>query len=291
MIKSMTGYGKKTAVINNKKISVEIKSLNSKNMNLQIKLPESLNNKELHIRNILIKELKGGKINFTLTSEHANPAHINLDDEKINAYYKKLSEIAVKNGLVPELQNIFQAILKMPDIIKNEDEEENPEEWTDIKNLILETINEITKFRMQEGKALEADISENIKAIEKLIPEIEKYEDRRIQTVKDRLKNKLNEFLEPSKQNEDRFEQEIIYFLDKFDINEEKIRLKNHCKYFLETMQKNETVGNKLGFIAQEIGREINTLGSKANHAEIQKTVVNMKNHLNKVKEQILNVL
>ncbi|RLD49533.1 MAG: hypothetical protein DRI94_11060, partial [Bacteroidetes bacterium] len=142
-----------------------------------------------------------------------------------------------------------------------------------------------------EGASAERDITENIQKIEQLIPEVEKYESERIETVKERLNSKLKEFIDSGNQNGDRFEQEIIYFLDKFDINEEKIRLKNHCTFFIETMQQNEVVGNKLGFIAQEIGREINTLGSKANHAEIQKIVVNMKDYLGKVKEQSLNIL
>ncbi len=291
MILSMTGYGKKTAYINNKKISVEIKTLNSKNLNLQVKIPESYNSKDLEIRDLLARELKGGKISFILSVENNNTGEINLDKEKISAYCKVLSEIAEENNLNPENQNILQAVLSLPDIVKSRDEEENSDEWQEIVDLITETIKEVNKFRLQEGKSLEKDISENIEQIEKLIPEIEKYEKERTETVKERLKLKLNEFLEGDKQNKDRFEQEIIYFLDKFDINEEKIRLKNHCRYFTETMQQNEIAGNKLGFIAQEIGREINTLGSKANHAEIQKIVVNMKNYLGKVKEQSLNVL
>jgi len=291
MIKSMTGYGKKVKIINNKKITVEIKTLNSKNLNLQIKIPENLNNKELKIRTILSENLKGGKISFILSSENPLNENINLNEEKIQSYFDILEKIAKKNKLNPENQNILQAVLNLPDIIVKEEEEDNPEEWKEIQKLINETISEIQKFRIQEGKALQKDISENINRIEKLIPEIEKYENERIETVKNRLKSKLSEFLEGNAKNDDRFEQEIIYFLDKFDINEEKIRLRNHCKYFSETLQKDEPVGNKLGFIAQEIGREINTLGSKANHSEIQKIVVNMKDYLGKVKEQSLNIL
>ncbi len=287
----MTGYGKKVKIINNKKITVEIKTLNSKNLNLQIKIPENLNNKELKIRTILSENLKGGKISFILSSENPLNENINLNEEKIQSYFDILEKIAKKNKLNPENQNILQAVLNLPDIIVKEEEEDNPEEWKEIQKLINETISEIQKFRIQEGKALQKDISENINRIEKLIPEIEKYENERIETVKNRLKSKLSEFLEGNAKNDDRFEQEIIYFLDKFDINEEKIRLRNHCKYFSETLQKDEPVGNKLGFIAQEIGREINTLGSKANHSEIQKIVVNMKDYLGKVKEQSLNIL
>ncbi|MCD6557135.1 MAG: YicC family protein [Bacteroidales bacterium] len=291
MIKSMTGYGKKSITFNNKKISVEIKSLNSKNLNLQVRIPESYNSKDLEIRNVLSEELKGGKISFTLNIDNHERNSLNLNKEKISLYYKELETIALKHNLKPENEQLLQAVLRLPDITENEAEEENPEEWKQIKNLIKETIKEIQKFRLQEGASAERDITENIQKIEQLIPEVEKYESERIETVKERLNSKLKEFIDSGNQNGDRFEQEIIYFLDKFDINEEKIRLKNHCTFFIETMQQNEVVGNKLGFIAQEIGREINTLGSKANHAEIQKIVVNMKDYLGKVKEQSLNIL
>ncbi len=291
MIKSMTGYGKKSITFNNKKISVEIKSLNSKNLNLQVRIPESYNSKDLEIRNLLSKELKGGKISFTLSIDNHENDSIKLNNEKISTYYKELEEIARKHQLNPENEQLLQAVLRLPDVIQIEDEEENPEEWEEIKRLISETIKEIQKFRIQEGASAEKDIAENIRKIEKLIPEIEKYEDERIETVKERLRLKLKDYIDTENQNGDRFEQEIIYFLDKFDINEEKIRLKNHCKFFIETMQQNEIAGNKLGFIAQEIGREINTLGSKANHSEIQKIVVNMKDYLGKIKEQSLNIL
>jgi len=291
MIKSMTGYGKKSITFNNKKISVEIKSLNSKNLNLQVRIPESYNSKDLEIRNLLSKELKGGKISFILSIDNHENNSVSLNTEKISMYYNELEEIARKHRLNPENENLLQAVLRLPDVIKSEDEEENPEEWKQIKDLISETIKEIQKFRIQEGASAEKDITENIKKIEKLIPKIEKYEDERIETVKERLKLKLKDYIDTENQNGDRFEQEIIYFLDKFDINEEKIRLKNHCKFFIETMHQNEIAGNKLGFIAQEIGREINTLGSKANHSEIQKIVVNMKDYLGKIKEQSLNIL
>lgn len=287
----MTGYGKKSITFNNKKISIEIKSLNSKNLNLQVRIPESYNSKDLEIRNLLSQELKGGKISFILSIDNHENDSENLNTEKISMYYNELEEIARKHRLNPENENLLQAVLRLPDVIKNEDEEENPEEWKQIKHLISETIKEIQKFRLQEGASAEKDIAENIQKIENLIPEIEKYEDERIETVKERLRLKLKDYIDTENQNGDRFEQEIIYFLDKFDINEEKIRLKNHCKFFIETMQQNEIAGNKLGFIAQEIGREINTLGSKANHSEIQKIVVNMKDYLGKIKEQSLNIL
>ena len=291
MLRSMTGYGKITEIRGNKKISIEIKSLNSKNFNPYIKIPESLNEKEIEIKNLLYENLKGGKISFILIIEDENNTKVHLNKTVINNYFKQLNEIAQENELNPKDEHILQAIMRLPDILKTEDQTFDEEEWAFIKSIILKTITEIDKFRIQEGNALEIDIIENIKNIESLLPKIESFEAGRIETVSNRLKTKLKDFLNSDEQNKDRFEQEIIYFLDKFDLNEEKARLKNHCKYFFETLKNNEPVGAKLGFISQEIGREINTIGSKANHADIQKIVVDMKDNLGKVKEQLLNVL
>ncbi len=291
MIRSMTGYGKQSITLKDKTISIEIKSLNSKNLNIQTRLPELYSHKDLEIRNILSQELIGGKISFLLSIENHKNTHAVLDHEKIALYYKELVEIAEKNKINPANENLLQSVLQLPDITKKEEEVENPEEWQQILNLLKETIKEIQNFRIQEGENAEKDLIKNIQHIEHLIPEIESYEAERIDLVKERLEIKLKEYLGGNTQNTERFEQEIIYFLDKFDINEEKIRLKNHCDYFIETMHTNEVSGNKLGFIAQEIGREINTLGSKANHTEIQKIVINMKDYLGKIKEQSLNIL
>ena len=291
MIKSMTGYGKISEIINNKKITIEIKSLNSKNFNLYIKIPEEYNEKELEIRNIIFNSLAGGKINFLLTVEDENITKSRLNKDIINSYYKELSEIAKQNNLNVEKGQIFQSILKLPDVLKNEEKEINKEEWEQIKELITQSINKLDNFRIQEGTALETDIIDKVKNIEALIPEVEKYEDERIETTSKRIKTKLNDFINADEQSKERFEQEIIYYLDKFDLNEEKSRLKNHCKYFYETSKLKESSGTKLGFIAQEMGREINTIGSKANHTEIQKIVVNMKDNLGKIKEQLLNIL
>jgi len=291
MIKSMTGYGKTTQIINNKKITVEIKSLNSKNFNLYLKVPEEYNEKELEIRNMIFKSLAGGKINFSLTVEDENINKSRLNKTVINSYFKELAEIAEENNLNVEKEQIFQAILKLPDVLKNEEKEVNKEEWKQISEIIKQAINNLDNFRIQEGKALEKDIIDKVKKIDTLIPNVEKFEDERIETTSNRIKQKLSEFLNGDEQNKERFEQELIYYLDKFDLNEEKSRLKNHCKYFYETASLKESSGTKLGFISQEMGREINTIGSKANHTEIQKIVVNMKDNLGKIKEQLLNVL
>lgn len=291
MIKSMTGYGKVSKIIENKKITVEIKSLNSKNFNLYIKIPEEYNEKELEIRTAIFNTLFGGKINFSLIVEDENTTSKRLNKAIINSYYKELSELAKQNGLKPENENLFQAILKLPDVLQNEEKEVNIEEWKKITKIIKQTINNLDKFRIQEGDALEKDIINKVKNIESLIPEVEKYENERIETTSNRIKAKLNDFFSGDEQNKERFEQELIYYMDKFDLNEEKTRLINHCQYFYETAKLNEPSGTKLGFIAQEMGREINTIGSKANHTEIQKIVVNMKDNLGKIKEQLLNVL
>ena len=291
MIKSMTGYGRRSEISGTTKITVEIKTLNSKNFNPYIKVPEKYNEKEPEIKNLLYKTLAGGKISFNLTVEDENKKGTQLNKEVINAYYKELSEIAKSNNLNPEKENIFQAILRLPEVLKPTDQNIDKDAWANVKGIIKNTITELDKFRIQEGSALEIDIVDKVKNIEQLIPELEKYEAERIETTSNRLKNKLTDFLNGEDQNKDRFEQEIIYYLDKFDLNEEKTRLQNHCVYFCETIKLNEPVGTKLGFITQEMGREINTIGSKANHSEIQKIVVNMKDNLGKMKEQLLNVL
>ncbi len=286
----MTGYGKNSKIINDKKVAVEIKSLNSKNFNAYIKIPDEFNDKELEIRNMIFNTLLGGKISFSLTVEHENIHKNILNKELINSYLSELKEIAKEHSLKPENENLILAALKLPDVFQNEKKEINKEEWNDILDCIRLTINGLDNFRVQEGNSLKKDILDKVKNIEKLIPSVEKYEDERIETTAKRIKSKLNDFFK-EEESKERFEQEIIYYLDKFDLNEEKSRLKNHCKYFYETVKLNEPSGTKLGFIAQEMGREINTIGSKANHTEIQKIVVNMKDNLGKIKEQLLNVL
>ena len=291
MLRSMTGYGKISEIIDSKKIIIEIKSLNSKSFNPYIKIPELYNEKEIDIKNILFNNLKGGKINFTLQIEDDNNINNKLNKKTVNNYLNQLIEIAEDNNIDIKNEQILQAVLRLPEILKTEEASIEEAEWTLVKELIHKTIIEIDSFRLQEGKALEKDISGKIITIKELIPKIESFEDERIETVRNRLNTKLNDYIKTDEQNKDRFEQEIIYYLDKFDLNEEKTRLKNHCEYFSETMNSTEPVGTKLGFIAQEIGREINTIGSKANHSEIQKIVVIMKDNLGKVKEQLLNVL
>jgi uncharacterized protein (TIGR00255 family) len=291
MPRSMTGYAKVTETWKNKKMTVEIKSLNAKSFTPIIKIPDRYNDKELEIKNILSLKLIGGKVNFTLTVTDDEAKTININEQLINAYIEKFKSIAEKNKLDTSKENILLAALKMPDVLLTEEETIDDEEWNAILKTINKTVSLHDNFRIQEGEALGKDILEKISNIENLLDTLAPFEEERITNVKNRLKIKLNEYINSNNQNDERFEQEIIYFLEKFDINEEKVRLKNHCKYFTESFNVNEPAGSKLGFIAQEIGREINTIGSKANHSEIQKIVVNMKDALEKVKEQLFNVL
>jgi uncharacterized protein (TIGR00255 family) len=291
MLRSMTGYAKVTEMKVNKKITVEIKSLNAKSFYTIIKIPDRYSEKELEIKNLLTTKLIGGKVNFTLNVNDDNVNTVSLNENLIDEYINKFKSLAERNNLNVTYENLIMSALKMPDILINEDEEIDSEEWNTILNMINSAIDSHDNFRIQEGKALELDIRQKISEIEKWMDQITPFEDERITNVRNRLNVKLNEYLNSNEQNSERFEQEIIFFLEKFDINEEKVRLKNHCWYFLETMQSNTPIGSKLGFIAQEIGREINTIGSKANHLEIQKIVVNMKDALEKVKEQSFNVL
>ncbi len=291
MLKSMTGYSKVTESDQNKTISVEIKSLNAKSFTPILKIPDAYSEKELDIKNLLTNHLIGGKVNFNLSIVHNSPKTIEINQNLLQAYIGLLNDAAQKNGLDSTQENILSIAIKMPDVLINQTNSVDSDEWEMVKNVISKALEQIDQFRSTEGKALETDILQNIRAIESLLDHVGQFEEERIVNVKNRLKIKLNEFLNANDQNIDRFEQEIIYYLEKFDINEEKVRLKNHCSYFIETMQNNDPVGSKLGFIAQEIGREINTIGSKANHSEIQKIVVNMKDALEKVKEQIFNIL
>jgi uncharacterized protein (TIGR00255 family) len=291
MLKSMTGYSKVTEIHQNKKYTVEIKSLNAKSFNPMIKIPEHFGEKELEIKNLLSHQLIGGKINFTLTIIDNSFNTININESLLNAYIERFKSIAEKNNLNIANENLFATALKMPDVFINDDRQPDIDEWNHMLKMINEAIKIHDNFRIQEGKALEKDITEKIVHIENLLEEITAFEDERITNVRQRIKAKLSEYINSSEQNNERYEQEIIYFLEKFDINEEKVRLKNHCSYFLETLQNPISAGSKLGFISQEIGREINTIGSKANHAEIQKIIVNMKDALEKIKEQLFNIL
>ena len=285
MVLSMTGYGKATAEFPGKKISVEIRSLNSKQTDINVRVPQFYRGKELEIRDMLAKNLVRGKIDFNLFAE------ITGEDEapKVNktmvlGYLQQLEDIKQEAGIESDTLAIA---MRMPDVLKTEKEELTEDEWSEIKNVIEQAIAHMQVFRKQEGESLLADFTGRIHAIRANLEQVQPFEESRMTSLKERLQKNL-ENIEVDK---DRFEQELIFYLEKLDINEEKVRLANHLDYFLEVMQTEENCGKKLGFIAQEIGREINTLGSKANQSDIQKLVVQMKEELERIKEQVLNTL
>ncbi len=288
----MTGFGKAVNELLDGKISIEIKTLNSKNQNITIHLPEAYRDKEHELRNKISARLERGKIDVYIKTESLNlQPKIALNRQIIENYYQILSGIINSKDHSAHDEQIFQIIMRLPEVFKTAEEDFNPQEWKMIEETLDNAIDETLNFRITEGTALQNDLLAKLSSIERLLPEIEPFEKERIVQLTEKLRKKIDEVLIDKKSDNDRFEQEIIFYLEKMDINEEKIRLKTHCNYFRETLNDSEAPGRKLGFITQEIGREINTLGSKASHSEIQKMVVKMKDELEKIKEQILNIL
>ena len=290
-MKSMTGFGKAESVTDKRKIIIEIKTLNSKQADLIIKIPGIYKDRELEIRNELTNQLQRGKIDFFITIENEDEEITSQFNETvINGYYRQLANIATKNN-IPLPPDILNFIVRMPDVLKIERQEPDEHEWQALLEGIRRALDQVNIFRQQEGLALVEDISRRIELIEFYITEVEKFESQRIEIIKNRLRQNLIEYVGENTIDQNRFEQELIYYLEKIDINEEKVRLRNHCSYFVLTMNEGDGVGKKLGFITQEMGREINTIGSKANHADMQQIVIQMKDELEKIKEQILNIL
>ncbi len=291
MLKSMTGFGKSVLQFPDKKITAEIKSLNSKNINISIKLPEPLRELELGIKNLISGKLVRGKIELVLTLETIGTATgTRINNEIINSYINEYKKIYSSLDTLPNTDIMLSTIMRFPDVFKPSETVIDNEDKKIVLQAVENAINELDIFRKKEGEILLKDILQKVNKIEELQTEIGKYKDERIEKIKDRIKSKIDASVPPEIRDDNRFEQEIIYYLEKLDINEEEIRLANHCKYFIETV-KEESAGKKLGFISQEMGREINTLGSKASHGEIQKNVIMMKDELEKIKEQLLNIL
>lgn len=291
MIKSMTGYGKAEFETGNKKITIELKSLNSKQLDINSRLPILYREKDLVIRKEISEQLIRGKIDFSLYLENlGTESNSTINENIVTSYFNQLSEIQKKLGL-PVTEQIMQNVMRLPDTVKTVFEELDEEEWNNILTNIRKVIKRLNEFRIQEGEALDADIRGNIAEIQRLQASIAPHEEQRILNIKAKIQDALNEIELNSNIDKNRYEQELIYYLEKLDINEEKVRLANHCAYFLENLDTNKDVGKKLGFIAQEIGREINTIGSKANESNIQRIVVQMKDALERIKEQLLNVL
>lgn len=284
----MTGFGKAQISIPGKSISIEIKSLNSKQQDLSVRMPGVYKSKEMQLRNRIIKSLSRGKIEFSMYVESTNKvssSKVNLALVKV--YHEQLKSILGTDELTPE---VLSTIMRFPDVMNSEKEEISDDEWSNILIGVDEALININQFRSDEGASLEKDMIERITSIEKGLEDVIKCDVKRIQNIKDRLHNAISEIQE-NLVDKNRFEQELIYYLEKLDINEEKVRLKQHCVYFKQTIENEGSMGKKLGFISQEMGREINTTGSKANDADIQKIVVVMKDDLEKIKEQVLNVL
>jgi len=287
----MTGYGKAECELPTKKITIEIKSLNSKQLDINTRISGIYREKDIEIRKIISDRLERGKVDFNLYCEHLGAeSSATINKPIVNNYYNQLIDIYRElNMEMTELA--LQTILRLPDSVKVEHEELDEQEWILIVSKINEAIDKLNMFREQEGKALESDILSHIDQIRQLKNLVDPYETERIDRVKTRLTEALTNLSVNGQSDPNRFEQELIFYLEKLDINEEKVRLENHCVYFYETIKEPIPSGKKLGFIAQEIGREINTMGSKANHSEIQKLVIVMKDELEKIKEQLLNIL
>ena len=291
MIKSMTGFGKAEFEVNNKKITIEIKSLNSKQIDINTRTPALYREKDIIIRKAIAEKLVRGKVDFNIYVENlGDETNSKINEPILKGYYNQLNEISKDLGLAVD-HSTLQAAMRLPDVVKTEYETLDEMEWETIYTNILAALDDINDFRAKEGKALEADISGNVENISKLLKQVEPFEKQRIEALKVRLTDNLEALKMNGSVDENRFEQELIFYLEKLDINEEKVRLANHCEYFFETAKQNGSSGKKLGFISQEIGREINTIGSKANETNIQRIVVQMKDHLERVKEQLLNVL
>ncbi len=282
----MTGYGKAVLELPEKKVTIEIRSLNSKTLDLNTRIPSFYREKELEIRNLISEKVQRGKVDFSMLVE-LNPAarNQNINAELIKSYMTEFKSITpnVTDG------ELLPVVMRLPDVISYTQDDLGEDEWNQIRATIIDAIDALNQFRLDEGKVLEKYLTLNLNNILELLTQVVPFEKERIETIKERFNKRLEEVKVDIDQN--RFEQELIFYLEKLDITEEKVRLKNHCEYFLKELAGTESNGKKLGFISQEIGREINTLGSKSNHSEMQKIVVQMKDELEKIKEQSLNIL
>lgn len=284
----MTGFGKATKAWQDKKFTAEARSLNSKQLDLNLRLPGAYREKELELRTEAGKLLERGKADVSVYIEFTGEVKaVSINRPLALNYYKELKSFSEE---INETNNVLPLILKMPEVMRSERQEPDENEWANIKETVLEAIQQLDKFRQDEGKVLENEITNRINSIASLLKEVEAFDKARTPALREKMRKNISEFIAEEKIDQNRFEQEMIYYLEKLDITEEKVRLKTHCDYFLKTM-KEPGAGRKLGFISQELGREINTIGSKCNDAKMQQAVVQMKDELEKIKEQLLNVL
>lgn len=291
MIKSMTGYGKSTGDYNNKKFTVEIKSLNSKGLDLNVRMASIYREKELELRNELSRHLERGKVDVSIYFEiNGDEQKLAINKELVMTYHKALKAMAAEMHLTTEPE-YMSLILRMPEVMQTQREELDENEWRYVMSLIMESIGSFNNFRIQEGAVLQKEFQQRINMILSNLASVETLADERKDTIRTKLFKALNEQKDKISIDQNRFEQEVIFYLEKLDVTEERVRLRAHCDYFIQTSELSTNEGKKLGFIAQEIGREINTIGSKCNDAEIQRNVVQMKDELEKIKEQVLNIL
>jgi len=292
MVKSMTGYGSAVAENSTLYIQAEVKSLNSKYMDLSIRLPKEYAEKELEIRNLFTQAIERGKVSLIVEvkQKNDNEARITINQELLKTYYDKIKSAADYVGANSD--DIFRTVLNMPKVIESDiDNADRSEEWAFVLAAIKDAVADCDQFRKEEGDVLKGKFTGYINFISEKLVEVEQLDPIRIQQVRDRIKNHLEEYVGKEKVDQSRFEQELIYYIEKLDISEEKVRLRKHLDYFIEAMDHKDPSGKKLGFLAQELGREINTIGSKCNDADIQRSVIGMKEELEKIKEQLLNIL
>jgi len=291
MLLSMTGFGRAAKKFETKKITFDVKSLNSKQADILLKFPTSYKEKEIDMRNILINSIVRGKVDALLTIEDAaGKGKTEINTALLESYYRQLKNSAEQIG-ISEPKDWLSVLVAIPDVFVGEAAQVDENEWFMVTQTIDEALLELKKFRVREGEVLENLFREKIANIDKFLAQIPQYEDERLEKIKSRMSENFAQIESKVAFDKNRFEQELIFYIEKLDISEEKLRLKTHLDYFLQTIDNEENQGKKLGFIAQEIGREINTLGSKSNHSEMQKLVVMMKDELEQIKEQILNVL
>ena len=290
MVLSMTGFGKATCEVGTKKLTIEIKSLNSKQLDLFSRLPNIYREKELELRNYVAQKLERGKVEFSISMDSINGSQPNqINKTLVKSYYEEIKSLSQELGVEPPA-DWMRILLKMPEVMKMEVAELEETDWNIIRKAFEEAVGALMEFRQKEGESLKNVFLQKIGNIRNLLVQVEPYEKERVEKIKTRIIENLSS-LKQVEIDKNRFEQEMIYYLEKLDVNEEKNRLRQHLNYFEETMNAEGASGKKLGFIAQEIGREINTLGSKSNHPEMQKIVVMMKDELEQIKEQVLNVL
>ena len=285
MIQSMTGYGKSVIQLPTKKISIEVKSLNSKSLDLNTRMPSIYREKELDIRKLIATKLERGKVDFSLFMEiTGEETSTQINKTVVKQYIKQLREVVDGDAI-----ELLKMAIRMPDAVTTERDEMDEDEWSEIAAEIGSALEKIHQYRLDEGQALDSELSDRVKNISDLLDAVIAMDPERIEGVRERLHKGVAELKE--KVDENRFEQELVFYIEKFDITEEKVRLKNHLDYFIKALKSDDSNGKKLGFISQEMGREINTIGSKSNYAPMQKLVVQMKDELEKIKEQLLNVL